>query len=344
MRSGRGALLVLSVACAAAVGATAAVVAVRPPLPAALADAEQIGTVAVTERVHDDARSLGLTLTLGAERAVLTAAGGRLTGAACAPGGRLVSGESAFGVDGVGLVNVATDLPLWRDLAVGERGPDARALNAELGRLGYEAADSDAVTQETARGFAALVTAATGVETAPGTIPASRVVWLPEHEVAVASCEVVVGDAVEPAQRLATVPTTLAAASLTAMPVDAPTGPRVLVLDGERIAIDADGAVSDPEALAVIAASPGYRQALLLDSANPSLTVSWLLAEPLPVEVVPPSAVFGITAGQGCVALGDEVRPVSVVGSELGQTFVLAADDRALDRVDLHPDPALPCG
>ncbi|MDR0416449.1 MAG: hypothetical protein LBH76_03880, partial [Propionibacteriaceae bacterium] len=88
--------------------------------------------MAVTKQIYDDARTVTLTLTAGPEQRFQTPRSGRVTSSACAAGAEFISGGSALSVDGVPVLGLATAVPLWRDLALGDAGPDVAALGAEL--------------------------------------------------------------------------------------------------------------------------------------------------------------------------------------------------------------------
>jgi hypothetical protein len=71
--------------------------------------------------------------------------------------------------------------------------------------------------------------------------------------------------------------------------------------------------------------------------------VSVALASPVEVTVVPPSAVYGIVAGKGCVSSGGASVPVTIAGSQLGQTFVTFETEKYPTVVDIAPTKKSSC-
>ena len=85
--------------------------------------------------------------------------------------------------------------------------------------------------------------------------------------------------------------------------------------------------INDPALTATILSSREY--ATFVRSAPSGdgpvqLPVSWKLASPITVTVVPPASVIG-DATNACVFASGTPIPVSVVSSQLGRTYVLTA-------------------
>jgi hypothetical protein len=74
-----------------------------------------------------------------------------------------------------------------------------------------------------------------------------------------------------------------------------------------------------------------------------TLSAAFVLAAPITVSVVPPAALYALDGEHGCVTSGDEPLAVRIVGSELGQSFVVfdAADPPRT--VDLSPRRGASC-
>lgn len=117
-------------------------------------------------------------------------------------------------------------------------------------------------------------------------------------------------------EKLASLPGALSAAQLTRIPDGVRPGERILVIDGERIAVDADGRLSSAEALAMLAKTPSFFVAV--NTAASSLSASWELATPINVVVAPPAALYDIVGDRACVSTEGKAYAVSVIGSELG--------------------------
>ncbi len=98
----------------------------------------------------------------------------------------------------------------------------------------------------------------------------------------------------------------------------------------------ADGIITDSAVLAQILQSGEYQQARA-ESDTAAVTFDYLLAAPLAVDSIPPSALYGLAGDRGCVQEDGIAVRVEVVASQLGQTLVVP--ERRLGSVDLRPDP-----
>lgn len=326
-RAGPAALVTVIVLVALAAGVAAGVWLTRPDLPASL-DTVAVRSAPVSFRDLDDSRTVSVTVAAGTELELLAPESGRVTTAACEPGGVLTSGTNSFALDGAGLLSLATAVPPWRDLVVQDRGSDVAALNAELRRLGHDAPDSDRATAATLHAYQEAVLAAGLPATADRTrIAAADLLWLPAVEVTVGTCSAPLGSQVTESAPLVALDGA-ATASISPLPTDALPGDRVLLIDGVTpVPVDPDGQITDPGALATLLSSGGYTAAVADDAGNRILSMSWRLAQSVSVAVVPPAAVRGAGDATSCVIdTAGTIYPVSVVASELGQTFVTTAE------------------
>lgn len=335
----------LALVVALAGGVAAGAWLTRPPVPDAVAQGHDLAELPVVERAHDDERSVTVSVTEQQGPELASPVDGRVSVSACSPGERIVSGQSVFGIDGQGLLALATSVPPWRDLSVGDRGADAAAMNAELTRLGQRAPSSDTVTRATVRAYRDVAGSAGAAVPDGWTVPAAGVLWLPAPDVEVGGCQVRLGDLVTAGDVLVSL-TAVHSATVVALPADALPGERALVVDGTPVPVDGDGTVQDPEGLAALLASSAFAEATPDADGTRQVTSGWVLREPALVHVVLPSAVIGLDAGRGCVLdpVGD-ATPVLVVGSELGQTFVVPGAEGTVmpDRVQTAPSTGARC-
>jgi biotin carboxyl carrier protein len=340
----------------AVIAASAAVVVVAviapAPVPATLAAPKQATTVATTERTFDDARQAQLRLVEGSPRAVTAPRSGTLTSSDCASGRTVSSGSVVATIDGIPVVALATRLPLWRDLLDGDRGEDVTALQAELTRLGHPTVADGVVGTSTLRAAADLLAAAGTDASArrsaadgPALIAAAAFAWLPAPAVTTRRCTAVVGTPVTAGDELLTLPPEVVAARVTSIPADASPGPRVVRLGETDLSVDDDGAVTGAEDLQRLARAPEAAAALADDGGSGSVAVQWLLARPIDVLVVPPSALWGIRDRHGCLLAQGDARPilVEVAGSDLGQSFVVAPAGAVIRAVVARPSTATSC-
>jgi peptidoglycan hydrolase-like protein with peptidoglycan-binding domain len=347
----------VAVVAALAVGAGVAAVVLTPARPAVLASPQAIESVPVTTQTFDDRRSVTVGFTLGGAASLTSPGDGRITSFPCAPGASLVSGGSAFALDGRPVLTLATELPLWRDLAMADRGDDVTALQRELARLGEPVTIDGVLGPETTdaleRRFRSIgdvprpVPAETGPEQAPAeardAVLTSRILWIPAPTVAIDECATTTGATTVAGEPLATLGAGLTAVAVEQMPTDLVPGERALVVDGEALPVEDDGTVTDATALATITASSRLREATLEEATT--LTADLALVEPVEIAVVPPSSVVGIDGATGCVVVDGVSARVDIVGSRLGQTLVRFADGSDIPTaVDVAPPETTPCG
>ena len=99
----------------------------------------------------------------------------------------------------------------------------------------------------------------------------------------------------------------------------------VITLGGTDYPVPADGVITDPTLTATILSSREYTDFVRSAASSDGpvqLPVSWKLATPITVTVVPPSSVIGDTTA-ACVFTSGTPIPVSIVSSQLGRTYVL---------------------
>jgi peptidoglycan hydrolase-like protein with peptidoglycan-binding domain len=327
----------------AMVGAGVGALQLAPAVPQSLETAAPPTTVAVEQTSFSDSRGVELDITREPEQPLTAVAEGRVTSLACVAGGQFESGTSSVAIDGVPLFNLATAAPLWRDLHPGDRGEDVRTIQSELRRLGYSLVPDGVLGSASLAAIGRLL-APSGVAARvapPNHIAMNRFVWLPATSVLVQSCVTAVGQFVSAGDAIATTSGALTRAAVVSMPTDLAPGERTLQVDDVRTPVGEDGAVAAPDALAAISSTNAYKSSQDGPDAS-SLSASLELSEPLSVLVVPPSAVVARDGSAGCIYLHTKPIPVQVIGSQLGQTFVIA-DKHAPQRVDLTPDRQSPC-
>ncbi|QTX05331.1 peptidoglycan-binding domain-containing protein [Agromyces archimandritae] len=271
-------------------------------------------------RSFDDARPVEIAFTIDEPVPIVSPASGTITGTNCAAGVALRSGASDFQVNGTPIVNLATEVPLWRDLRIGDSGEDVLALQEELARL---------VGGVTADGVLGSGSIAAFDELRPAHVPAStepviavgEVLWLPADSTLVTSCAVPLGASVEAGARLVEVAGAPAQAALTAIPERLIDGERKLLIGDVVVPLDDAGVVGAEADRAALADTPVVRSALASD---PPQTVSGELSllEPIEVGAVPPSALYRVDGDDACVLVDGAPIPVRIIGSQLGETFV----------------------
>jgi Putative peptidoglycan binding domain len=319
------------VAAGAAIGAVLLPEQVSPSLGPAQGDR----FVAVSTESYDGARKVQLTPEVTESTELTVTDSGRITASTCAPGTALVSGSSPLTVDDRPVLALATPTPLWRDLDVDARGPDVRALQEELARLGHPV-KADGVYGTRTRDAVKALMRGIGVERPTGALPVASVLWLPAQEVRTATC------AVRPGDRLTDGVVAEVAGGLTSLKVADPAeGEWVVRYRDVTAPVPSDGKVVDPTFLAAVEAGPELELALS-DDGSGTIDVEYAWAAPADVAVVPPSAVTSLAGGAGCVVTEEGVKPVTVVSSALGQTLV-SFDGPLPARVDTRPAAGTTC-
>lgn len=327
--------------CAIMVGAIVAILVLHPFPPDDATPGSIAAEISVIAQPFDDSREVQITIEKGPDRGLLSQAGGLVTSLNCIVGSSIANGSSPVSIDGVPRLGLATTMPMWRDLPRGARGSDVTSLQAALTQLGYDvASDRQAVGPATLAAFAdALKNIGSGASNR-NTIWLRLLVWIPDAGAKIAGCTATVGQQVAPGSALAVFAPGLAGAHITKIPDFLIPGTRVLELSGKEIAVDQSGTITDRESLAALADSAEYAKAAA-DSGNSGIPANYRLVEKVAVAVVPPSAVIGPPENQ-CVVSGASTIRVTVVGSQLGQTFVMFEGD-APSAVAIKPSASTKC-
>ncbi|MFV0407792.1 MAG: hypothetical protein ACK5LN_13395 [Propioniciclava sp.] len=288
--------------------------------PASLGAAPPITMVPAESTEITDSRTVELTAVRAESRELRSPRGGLVTWTACTTEKPLASGKATIAIDGVKVLNLATSVPLWRDLPEDARGDDVTALHAELTRLGHKVTGSR-ISSATVRALNRVRTAAKLPRVS--TVDMKDLLWLPATEVTLTTCPLV-GDQAEAGGPLGSAPATISAVSVSAPPSDAVAGERVLMIDGTKFPLDDQQSILSDD-LPMAMQSPTLQGSL----ANPEviLTASWQLAEPLPVIAVPAAALGDVTGDTSCVVTPHGPERVEVIGSQLGRTYVKVSGD-----------------
>lgn len=324
-----------------AVGVAGTAVLLSPSSPKVLEPARDASTAPVTQSTFGDERSVELELTRLPDVSIDAPTGGRITSSTCSVGATATSGASLLSVDGQPALTLATSMPLWRDLARGDTGDDVRALQSELARLGHKVSVDGVMGRSTLSAFQAAFATVGDSHAAPDAANLARIVWIPESSVTIASCDAVAGATVAAGASIAHVAGGLAHASVRELPADLVPGERIVEVAGQRFPVASDGSVDDAELIALnrLVRTNGR----LTAEGNPSTSASLELAAPIGIAVVPPSAVFNVIDSKGCVNSGGATLPVTVTGSQLGQTFVTFDDSKPPTSVQIAPKVKTSC-
>lgn len=301
-----------------AVGVAAGLLVRPAAAPADLLAASHVTSAPVASQLFEDARQPTVRFAIDPDTNLTTTHSGRLTETSCRVGVPIESGQVLARADDQPVVALATSLPLYRDLARGAKGNDVSALQTELARLGFDVSVTGTFDRRTVVAVKALQKRM-GTPKPSGALALADVVWLPQASVTPTGCKATVG-ATLGGDPLATVAGELRRISFD-RPASLAPGDRTLTLFGQTIGLpaDADG-TDDPAFLAAVAGTREFAAQRRDDAAE--VSGDYRLATPLTAWKVPPSALFGLAQGRGCVQAGDEAVPVVVVGSGLGASLV----------------------
>lgn len=260
------------------------------------------------------------------EADVLNAPGwsGLITSVLVQPGDRVKSGQAIVAIDGVTRVAVATPTPFWRDLRLGDEGPDVAMLDDALKVMGFGPSDPDDVFDSGTAAAVSKFADSLGVGSKSGSFDRSWIIWLPLSELKVAVVQVATGQLAPSSgsEIVKASPKLLGVTFLTEtdLPVD--------ISEPEAWQVELAGAVVD------IAADQPIRVrnedldriAALLDEGAESSPAVLRARSSQQVIVVPASAVGSNSDGNLCVWVpaGDAFAavPVTVVGGSFNTAHI----------------------
>lgn len=306
-----------------AIGLTVGLLVAPSPVPGEVAVATGEPVIDLAPQPFVDQVSVPAAASLTPEETMSSAAAGVVVATRCQPGVTVNSGKAVLTVDNRVVIALHLAAPLWRDLAVGDKGPDVADLQKELTRLGYPV-KNDGVYGRIMADQVKRLWASVGAGKLTS-VPLGQVMWMPDASVTPSSCAQKPGDV-----RTGGEPVLTSGGQLTGLSLSLPDGiwpgARLATLnDGTSANISDDGTVTDTDFLKAYTRTRGYIQ-WLADSTNP-LMVTTVLATPFKVVSVPPAALYGVDGRNACLADGSS-NPVAVqiVASQLGETFVTSSN------------------
>ncbi|MDR2973297.1 MAG: peptidoglycan-binding protein [Propionibacteriaceae bacterium] len=303
-----------------ALGVGAGLLLAPAQTPAVVAVASGESVMALTPQPFTGQTSAQVTPIVREKCEYTSQASGVVRASNCAVGQEVASGSVLMTVNDSPLMALHLASPPWRDLAPGMKGADVKDFQTELARLGYSVTADGDYARATARA-AEKLWESVGVKGQQG-LPLAGFVWLPDEAATASTCDVGVGATASPGMPLFTSGGGLA--GLTVAGIE-DTAQRVAVsADGALTApISEDGVVSDAGFLGVFEAAPMYTQ--WRSSGAGALTVPTQLAQSVEVVSVPPSSLYAVSGSSACLVDGTGTpRAVTIVASQLGQTFVKA--------------------
>lgn len=285
----------------------------------------------------DDAQKVNLNVVAQASASLLSPSSGTLTRLDCSQGASLASGKSMLSIDGAPKVVLATSVPLWRDLKVGDTGQDVEAIQVELSRLGFATAIDTKFGSRTLDAYNKLLQSNDIPK--QDAVNLDTLIWLPAPTVSVAKCDASLGDRVTAGEKLIEPQSTDTRVQVASAGNDSVAGERVLEIGGVTVPIDASGAGLVPT-IAIPSTDP---QSDPSSDQSKQLTGVLRLKNPVEALSVPPGSIFGLAGNAGCVQAGNHSVKVTVLGSGLGTTYIRASTRDDISRIRLYPDASLHC-
>lgn len=248
---------------------------------------------------------------------------GTVTGVAIQQGTMITDGMVVAWVDSSPVVAMTTSIPLYRDLGVGDSGPDVSALEQELITLGYF---SEAVDGYFGFGLRDAIRAMKRdlqfVDTQDGSFSTQWYVWLPTAPFAVDRVGVVTGKGVEAGNVVATQEGKLSRVDFDLGADLASVGrPLSAELFGTVASIQ-DSSIKDPATLAELSKSSEYIHLSMMPEGLDGYTSRVRYQDPVQLLRVPPVALFSVNAKAACLASNGQTHSVVIVTSSLGGTLV----------------------
>ncbi|MFC5337288.1 peptidoglycan-binding domain-containing protein [Leucobacter denitrificans] len=317
-------------------------------LPEAIGTSAQEKVAPVTYREFTDTHNVEVDLVQDKSTNLRSSGGGRVTAVNCKPGQTWENGKSYIEIDGEPIVNLATSAPLWRDISMGDFGKDVEELQAQLAKIGYNS-EGNGVLGPYASASVVELRRANGSLTEPtNVVEMQNFLWVPSDSLEVSNCNIEVGQMLAPDQTVASVQGAIREVSVKSLPDFNQEVGMELVVDDIAIPLEADGSVADQSSFQKLVKTPSYIQSLASSTAQGetpneiptgklTLKGAIRLSEPIRVAVIPPAALFGENGANACVLLNEKSFEVSILGSELGQTFVVGRDGDLPELVNLNP-------
>lgn len=311
--------VVLALLCGLALGALVVALVIPDRTPTALAASATLTSAAVEEQQYSDQRSVKAALETGLPTSLIGNANGRVTAVSQPADDAILSGSSPLSVDEVPVLALHTTVSLYRDLGIGSRGSDVKALQQELRRLGYDVEADGNYGSGTSNAVKQLK-GKNGFNNPTGDLPLAQTLWLPAESVTGAEWTAQLGAQVVAGEAYATVPGRLIGVQVV-MPSDLDPGDRKLTLFGVSASVGANGDIAAPKFLRAVEKTLDYEVAAAAGNGEP-VTAELSLADPVAALRVPPTALFGLDGDLACLQSGDVTYPVKLVGSAMGASLI----------------------
>ena len=308
--------------------------------PPSLASSNNVGSMPLHQVQYDDTRTLNLDVTSSQARNIPFPMDGTITYAECPTDGLIASGSHEYDIDGIPLISLHTEVPLFRDLVYGDKGDDIQALQNELARLGYKTSLSGTFDWNTWNAWRTLYALAGGTAH-NGVFDHNLILWISTDNMSSTGCAAELGASVTADSDMPAFTTSLGVQRIkaNALPQDRIAGERVVTINEQDYPINDNGEVTDPNALTAMLSWSTYLDNRKDEQSTTSVPVSYKLKQSINVYSVPAESLIGLNRSDGCVVDSSNNKPASahVVGSSLGRTLI-TIDGDAPKTIQISPE------
>lgn len=329
-----------AIACVS-VGVLIGVFATQASAPSQLQSPQPITWGLASESALRDEKYAVLALSIRPQARLASPRGGTISSVDCTAGKILASGETNFSVDGVQLLNLATEVPLWRSLQLGEEGLDVASAKRALTALGQATSDDNEWDRSAANAYAAALKSIGAPVPAGGALDISTVLWMPTDAPAVAECPAVLGSSTQPGTPLAVTQAILSEAVLQSIHAGAVPGARRMSGVDAANSMFVGTPINDADSLQVIASSKEFVER---EAGATTITIQTELSEPVRALTMPPGAIHSVNGSDGCITFrsGDSLK-ISITTSVLGASVVAWQDGVIGEELALTRPTQKPC-
>jgi len=307
---------------------------IRPATPASIDRHAARQFVSADLQEFDDEKSVTVLTRVENERSLPSPRGGIVTALECEAGANWTSGSFPLEIDAAPILALHLSTPPWRDLQLGDTGPDVRALQSELERLGKTVSSDGVVGDQTVRALEALLGTKRESRSEP-VLARDSFVWLPSQSVTIADCTKHLGDRVTAEEPLVSLGVSAAGFQLGSIPEGLLPGIRELEIGTVIVPVGEDNSIVDEMSISMLTADPTV-EASIASGGEIELTGTLRLAEPIFILAVPAGSLIGAGTDNSCVSDGSKMFPVEIVGSTLGTTLVRPrSPDSVPERVEI---------
>lgn len=302
------------------------------PVPANLTAAPDSTTVAVQTISFDDTQLATAQFQIGDAYPLIVHIQGQITASQCQKGNRVNSGQIIAYIDNMPIIALHTAIPLYRDVSLGIAGDDITSLQHELVRLGklsdryVEGVYDDA----THRAVLDLFTNENNAQYSAEELPCENIVWIPDTHIVLSSWQAQTGTYVTPESQIGTSRARLDSITVSNINNLDLAQYQATIYDVTTQQIHEDGHIDDTNFLEQVSQTTQYSELLnsLTQGAVAQAQVTLQRTEAVEALQVPPTVLFGVGSGTGCIMDSqNNIHRVQIISSTLGSSILTLQDN-----------------